>query len=329
LGGDDCDKNHDHIRIGIGTTEILCLNRKMYREAIGLILAKEQKLFLRNDARKMFRKMFAFGKPGFFRRWTHTSQCPVPQHYCELNMVGLRYLAITLRYPLAGRGQYMDRRRDRLMDILRSDNYEERMNGLLKSARETEAMLWKCRSLQTLRIVLQTERTSCWVDRVAGGAPKWVAITEEQNPKMVELLSIFLNAATCKKFLTAAEKDKQFVVRQPVSPDGWDRIHIESYHDRLVPKYNLRAEELYIRATFDENWENSYVKFEHEVDVPQCFSSGWFGATKEPGVVFEDAVEETLCNENSGHPDDTGDQEETIANELNSIEGAQCCHHLR
>ena len=267
LGGEGCDKNHHHVRNGIGTTKILCLNRTIYSQTIGLVLAHEHRLFLRNDGRKMFRSMFAFGKPGFFYGSTRTSQCPVPQLYCELNMVGLRYLALTFRYPLAGLGQYARRGTDELVDVPRSDKYEQRMDGLLKSARETEAVLWKCRSLQTLRIVLQTDQTYCEGNGLNGGQVEYFAITEDENPDMVKLLGIFVNAATCKRFLTAAEEDKHYVGRSPCYPfqaPSSSRIPIKSYRDPLVQKYNLRAEQLGVRASFDQTWEKRYIKFEHE-----------------------------------------------------------------
>ena len=198
----------------------------------------------------MFRDMFTFGKPFFFRMSARTSQYPVPQEFCELNLVGLRYLAIGFRYPLPGRGEYVDPQNDELFSIPRPKIYEKRMAGLMISARETESVLWKCRSLQKLRLVLQTRETCSRMNfSLWGGSeqPEYFTITEPDHLEMLELIDIFLNAASCKKFQTAAERDRGFVVPSipTVSTDHrWKHITIDSYRDPLVHRYNSRAQEL-------------------------------------------------------------------------------------
>lgn len=138
-----CGKSHECLHNGIGTTKILCLNRQIHREAIGLILAVENMLVLPNTGASVFRSMFSFGKPLFFHMATRSSRCRVPQQFCELNLVGLRYLAIKLRYPLPGNGEYVHPFSDQVEPVPRSRNYEKRTQALIQSARQTEAVLWK------------------------------------------------------------------------------------------------------------------------------------------------------------------------------------------
>lgn len=293
LGWDRCTKNYEHLYNGIGTTKILCLNRQIYAEAIGLLHAIEIKLVLRNDGGKMYRNMFAFGKPTFFSMGTRTSRCSIPQQFCELNLVGLRHLAITFKYPLPGRGQFIHPQHSEVIDIPRSEEFERCMSGLMTSARETEAVLWKCTSLQTLRLVLQTQEKTYSIDSNVTDWREYVAITEEDHPEMVELLSLFLNAAKCKKFKTAAEEDKSFRVYQRMSAEGnyLSDCTIKSYTDPLAEQYDRRAEEIGVRATFDRTLPKRYVKFEHESDVPRAFTFVWYGAENEPGAIFEDEID--------------------------------------
>jgi hypothetical protein len=109
----------------------------------------------------------------------------------------------------------------------------------------------------------------------------FAAVTEEDHPDMRELLNIF--------------RDKTFAVHQPMSNGANYRIRtiIRSYKDPLVQRYNYRAEELSVRATFDQTWRKKHVKFEHEFNVPRSYHDSWFGADQEPGAIFEDDVEQS------------------------------------
>ena len=333
LSGLFCNKNHEHLHNGIGTTKILCLNRQIHREAIGLILAIENILVLPSTSGPMFRSMFAFGKPLFFHMETRTSQCRVPQQFCELNLVGLRYLAIKVRYPLPRKGEFMHPLADRVQPVARSHNYVKRIQALIQSVRQAEAMLWKCTSLQTLRLVLQTEGRSCWpISDPYNERWEYVAVTEDDHPEMRDLLSTFLNVAKCKKFQTAAEEDKSFFVYQSRSDGGehgeWITIH--SYQDPLVRQYNHRAGELSIRAHFDRTWHASHVKFEHEADVPKLYRIACVGPTDEQGAIFEDEVKNMVHNEAlvdhegdlSSHQEDTDCGQEDGGDENYTVEPA-------
>jgi hypothetical protein len=155
--GRNSRRPHNHI----GTTKILCLNQQIYKEAMGLILATENLLTLRDDGGKMFRNMIDFGKPLFFYG-SKAPRCRIPQQYCGLNLIGMRYLTIDIRYPLSGKGDFFHPRTGKLEQSHRSYNYDVRMAALMKSALEVEAVLRKCTSLETLRLILQTDSRTFW-----------------------------------------------------------------------------------------------------------------------------------------------------------------------
>lgn len=75
---------------------------------------------------------------------------------------------------------------------------------------------------------------------------------------------MYLNAAKCKKFVTAAEEDKEFYQPRSGGDTHGEYVTIHSYQDPLVGEYNLRAGELGIQAHFDRTRDTSYGKFEHE-----------------------------------------------------------------
>ena len=218
---------------------------------MGLILAAENLLVLRDDGGRMFRNMVEFGKPLFFDGG-RTPRCRLPQQYCELNLVGLRYLAIDIRYPLSGKGHFLHPQTADLERVSRSNNYDNRMAALMKSAREIEVVLWKCKSLETFRLILQTDAMTCWEASGPGNRElEYCGVTEDNHTDMLELLHLFLNAAKSKNFRTAAEECRDFFVTEPGMP--WIEYYLTHYQDPLVKQYNCRAQELGLQATFDRN----------------------------------------------------------------------------
>jgi hypothetical protein len=93
---------------------------------------------------------------------------------------------------------------------------------------------------------------------------------------MLELLHLFLNAAQCKNFKTAAEECREFFGRDPERP--WIEYEpvLVLYEDPLVEQYNCHAQELGIRATFDreadfQGYTKRLVKAHNPVDASQPF----------------------------------------------------------
>jgi hypothetical protein len=74
----------------------------------------------------------------------------------------MRYLTIDIRYPLSGKGDFFHPRTGKLEQSHRSYNYDVRMAALMKSALEVEAVLRKCTSLETFRLILQTDSRTFW-----------------------------------------------------------------------------------------------------------------------------------------------------------------------
>lgn len=115
------------------------------------------------------------------------------------------------------------------------------MRWLTKSARETEAMLWKCTSLQTLGLMVQPQGTGIIfkTGSMEQDLREHYAITDEDYPDMIKLMGIFVHAASCKKFHTAAEEDKDSVVPRPhLYGGGRIGVTINDYRDPLVERYN-------------------------------------------------------------------------------------------
>jgi hypothetical protein len=138
-----CSKVHRCIDTGLGTTEILVLNKRVYFEAIGLLNAFENIIRISGKGDKVFRDPIAFGKPSFFACAKRASQCYLGPSLSELQVLRLRHLALEVRYPV-------------LIDS--SDGtYEKDLSKLDKEVREIAAVLHKCHSLQTFRLILQTK----------------------------------------------------------------------------------------------------------------------------------------------------------------------------
>jgi hypothetical protein len=306
-----CKKNHICIPNDIGTTKLLSLNREIHRQAVGLLHAHEHCFKLRRDACTPFRKMLAFGKPVFFQGSVRTSQCPVPPRFCELNLIGMKYLAFTIEYPLTGHGIRWNPSSSRLEEVPKTDGCDSVMAALIGSAREFEAVLWKCQSLKTLRLILHTDAKHGKFDIDKDPEyknPEFSAIVQEDHPEMNELLGIFLNAAKCKNFKTAAEEDKTFYTKEEGYKCSWwwQPFTIDTYLDPLVEQYNHRAEDLGVLADFDHKFDKRLVKFEQEVNVRRRCRE-WCGAREEPSAVCEDPVDEYIlvdCVEDEPEADD-------------------------
>lgn len=65
-------------------------------------------------------------------------------------------------------------------------------------------VLKECKSLQTFRLILQTDK----VDRVRRQDSEVVPMTLDQHTDLHELLRPFLNIAESRGFVTAAEEQK-------------------------------------------------------------------------------------------------------------------------
>jgi hypothetical protein len=154
----------------------------------------------------------------------------------------------------------------------------------------------------------------------------YYAIIEKHHLDLLEVLGLFLNAARCKKFQTAAEEDQDFIIelgaRDVLGIRHLIEAKIESHHHLLVERYNRRAEELGVRATFDQTWENRYVKFEHETDVPRGCDFLWFGATREPGAMFEDVESPAQYQHLMGEEEAAHDEQEVVNEQQDSAEAA-------
>jgi hypothetical protein len=186
LGAARRARNHGYPHNHIGATKILYLNHQIHKEAMGLILAAENLLSLRDDGGRMFRNMVDFGKPLFFYGGK-APRCRLPQQYCELNLIGLRHLAIDISYPLSGNGNFLHPQTGVLERVGRSNKYDNRMAALMKSALEIEAVLWKCTSLENFRLNLQTDSTTCWEATESGNKElKYCGVTEDNHMDMLD-----------------------------------------------------------------------------------------------------------------------------------------------
>lgn len=174
------------------------------------------------------------------------SRCYVPPRYCELHMVQLKYLAVQLFYPLPGtavsRSTYFEGSIGR-----HSIEYDTQMLKLHKQSCELEAVVWKCKGLQTFRLMLRTESVESFVNDE--GYLDYRALTVDNHWDAKDLVLVFLNAARCKHFKTAAVEDKTFLVE---SSGDYKSVEIESYRDPIVSWYNLDAEVIGVNVSFEE-----------------------------------------------------------------------------
>ncbi len=180
-------------------------------------------------------------------------------------MIQVKYLALELCYPLPDtavwRTSYFEGTISR-----HSIDYDVQMLKLHRQTRELEAVLWKCRGLQNFRLMLRTE--SAEKSRNEEGFWDYRALTADHHQDVESLVLVFLNAARCKHFKTAAAEHKTFLVS---SRGEYESAEIESYRDPIVSWYNGCAEAMGILAHFEEShYERAHaMRFEHEADVPR------------------------------------------------------------
>lgn len=353
-----CFRDHECVHNGSGRTKLLVLNKRIHRQAVGLLLAHEQLIHINGQGARVFRNMRAFGKPGFFAQHNRMSQTYIPPPFCELQMVQLRYLALQVDYPLPNTSVH---RTTYFQGYFRrhSIEYEPHLAKLKKEIREVEGVLRKCRDLQTFRLLIRTESVEYSHDDE--GRLKCRALTVEDHRDLEDLLLVFLNAAKCKQFKTAAQEHKTFLVS---TQRGFETAKIPSYEDPIVRWYNRRAENLGIHVKFEGNHHDRVLamRFEHEEDVPrtihQFFSGGldtddgaWIEVDHAGCVLdtereivedHEDLDEPTGIDETSGSTEEQQDQkdeglpgpqgeepiesqENSEATEMNNVQGNSEC----
>jgi len=223
------------------------LNRQIHREAIGLQLAHEPLIEISGKGARVFRDKRAFGKPGFFEQSNRMSNCFIPPQFCELQMVQLRYLAVQMSYPLPDTAVHRTTHFQGSVGR-KTSQYERHMRKLRKEIRGLEAVLWKCKCLPTLRLMLTTESVG-YVYNHETNRHEYRALTIDTHQDLEDLLLAFLNAANCKHIKTAAEEYTIFLVS---TQREFQIVRIESYQEPIASWYNWRG---YVIITEEDHSE--------------------------------------------------------------------------
>ena len=125
----------------LGCTSILCTNRQARAEGLELFSSKEHVINISCDYRhKLFRSMFAFGKPSFLRGRETVGK--LPQRYCELQVVRFPRIGIKIIYPF-------------LYNDVLDDSDAKALDNLKDGIEQIIRCLTKSRDLRTLRLCLQ------------------------------------------------------------------------------------------------------------------------------------------------------------------------------
>jgi hypothetical protein len=252
-----CSKLHDCISTGRGRTKLLVLNRRVYKEAIGLLHVFENLITIRGKGHKVFRDPRAFGMPGFFACDKWISHCYLGPKFSELQILRLRHQALEIHYPVPSND-----------DI---DQYFVRIIDLAKEVRQVADVLRKCKALQTFRVILQIDEvhleSSNWSTDI------WVPVTVNYHADLQELLQLFLDAAESAGFTTAAEEQKHFILRETWN-NRKDVCKIGSYEDPVVNWYNCAAQSRSVHSEFADSYDDKIVarRYVHESKIRQ---DGW------------------------------------------------------
>ncbi|ERF70786.1 hypothetical protein EPUS_08344 [Endocarpon pusillum Z07020] len=227
----------------------------LHFEAIGLLNAFENIIRISSKGARLFRNAYEHGMPGFFACDKKTSHCRLGPSLSELQVLRLRHLAVEVRYPV--------------FTVNDSYTYREDVVKLGTEIKQIAAVLRRCRSMQTFRLILQTKVVD---DDWSDGAETWSPLAPKDHPDVQTLLPLFLDAAQAKCIKTAAEEQKHFSVGQ------YDKSahKTDDYTDPLVACYNQQAFDRSIYAAFEQSYDDQIVSrgFEQEGRVRQRATVG-------------------------------------------------------
>jgi hypothetical protein len=87
--------------------------------------------------------------------------------------------------------------------------YKAHMAKLKKEIRELEAVLWKCKGLQTFRHMLRAEQVEHFINDE--GHTEYRAMTVDNHQDLKDLLLVLLNAVKCKHFQIQQRSTRLFL----------------------------------------------------------------------------------------------------------------------